>query len=532
MGTNEGHRGTEAGAMGGLGEPGPGGSGAARADPRGVTSGIAPPGPLAPSIPIESARAWLAAIVENSDDAIIGKTLDGIITWWNAGARRIFGYTAGEAVGRPIAMLLPADRRGEEAAILERLRRGERVAHYESVRVTKDGRHIDVSLSIAPIRDESGRIIGAGKIVRDITERTRAEAKFRLVVESAPCAIVMTNHVGRIVLVNAQTEQLFGYPRIELLWQPIELLVPERFRAEHRHSRAGFFAHPEARAMGAGRDLFGRRKDGSEFPVEIGLNPIATEEGLLVLAIIVDITARKRAEEQLRAAMEQVEAAGRVKDYFLAALSHELRTPLTPVLAAVEVMETRPELVAGLRQEIGIIRRNVEAEARMIDDLLDLTRAARGQIELHPEVVDVHAALRDALGSGQAEAEAKGLVVAQDLRADRHFVRADPARLRQILWNLIGNAVKFTPRGGRIALGTADDESGRVAIRVSDTGVGIEPAALARIFDAFEQGQRTLERGHGGLGLGLAIAKALAELHGGRLEGTSAGPGRGATFTL
>src|SRR5512135_1259368 len=398
MGTNEGHRGTEAGAMGGLGEPGPGGSGAARADPRGVTSGIAPPGPLAPSIPIESARAWLAAIVENSDDAIIGKTIDGIITWWNAGERRIFGYTAGEAVGRPIAMLLPADRQGEEAAILERLRRGERVAHYESVRVTKDGRHIDVSLSIAPIRDESGRIIGAGKIVRDITERTRAEVKFRLVVESAPCAIVMTNHVGRIVLVNAQTEQLFGYPRVELLWQPIELLVPERFRAEHRHSRAGFVAHPEARAMGAGRDLFGRRKDGSEFPVEIGLNPIATEEGLLVLGSIVDITERKRAEKRLREAMEKAEAASRAKDHFLAVLSHELRTPLTPVLAATTELEGHPGLPHDLRAEVNTIRRNVEVEARLIDDLLDLTRAVRGKVELRREPVDVHSALHNALG--------------------------------------------------------------------------------------------------------------------------------------
>jgi two-component system, chemotaxis family, CheB/CheR fusion protein len=476
-------------------------------------------------------RSQLAAIVESSEDAIFSKTLDGIITSWNAGARRIFGYEAEEVVGRPITMLLPADRRGEEATILERLRRGERVDHYESVRVTKDGRRIDVALTISPVRDDAGRVIGASKIVRDITERTRAESKLRLVVESAPNGIMMVDGDGRIVLVNAQMETLFGYRRDELLGQPMEMLVPERFRAKHPQYRTDFFAHPEARAMGAGRDLFGRRKDGSEFPVEIGLNPIATAEGLLILGAIVDITERKRAEERLRAAREQAEAASRAKDHFLAVLSHELRTPLTPVLAGATALEGHPGLPADLRAEVNTIRRNVEVEARLIDDLLDLTRAVRGKIELHREPVDVHSALHNALGFCRAEAEAKGLDLALDLRAVQPFVLADPARLRQILWNLIGNAVKFTPRGGRITLGTADDH-GRLAIRVSDTGVGIEPEALARIFDAFEQGHRTLERGHGGLGLGLAIAKTLAELHGGRLEGTSAGPGRGATFTL
>jgi two-component system, chemotaxis family, CheB/CheR fusion protein len=532
MRTNEERRGTPTDATGGRDDSGPDSSSAALAEPQGETSGIAPHGLMDLPPSVEQARAWLAAIVESSDEAIVSKTLDGIITSWNAGARRIFGYEAGEIVGRSVTVLLPPDRQGEEAAILERLRRGERVDRYESVRVAKDGRHIDVSLTISPIRDDAGRIVGASKIARDITERKRTEAKLRLVVESAPYAMVMVNREGRIVLVNAQTEKLFGYQRDELLGQSVELLVPERLQTKCPRYRASFFAHPVARALGVGYDLSGRRKDGGEFPMEISLNPIETEEGLLVLSAMVDITERKRVEEKLREAMEQAEAASRAKDHFLAVLSHELRTPLTPVLAVATALEGHPGLPADLRKEVGTIRRNVEVEARLIDDLLDLTRVVRGKIELHREVVDVHAALLDALGFCRADAEAKGLALALELRAGRPFVWADPARLRQILWNLIGNAVKYTPQGGQILLGTADDEHGRLEVRVSDTGVGIDPEALARIFDAFEQGERTLRRGFGGLGLGLAISKALAELHGSSLEATSAGPGRGATFRL
>jgi PAS domain S-box-containing protein len=402
--TNEKRRGISTDTTGSHDDSGPDSSSAPRPEPRGGASGGTP-------ILVEQARAWLAAIIESSDDAIVSKTLDGIITSWNLGARRIFGYEAEEIVGQPITLLLPPDRQDEEVVILEWLRRGERVDHFESVRLAKDGRPIDVSLTISPIRDESGRIVGASKIARDITER-------------------------------------------------------------------------------------------------------------------------RLAERALREAKTAAEAASRAKDHFLAVLSHELRTPLTPVLAAVTALEGHPELPADLREEVGLIRRNVEVEARLIDDLLDLTRLVRGKVELHREAVDVHSALHDALGFCRVDAKAKRLAVALDLRAGRHFVWADPARLRQILWNLIGNAVKYTPQGGRITLGTANDEHGRLEIRVVDTGVGIELGAQSRIFDAFEQGERMLIRGHGGLGLGLAISKALAELHGGRLEASSAGPGRGATFTL
>ena len=253
---------------------------------------------------------------------------------------------------------------------------------------------------------------------------------------------------------------------------------------------------------------------------------------MIIQCNIRDVTERKRAEEELRRAKEAAEEAGRAKDRFLATLSHELRTPLTPVLATIAYVETMPDLPAELREEFASIRRNVELEARLIDDLLDVTRIGQGKLELHREVVDAHAILRAALEVCQGEAEAKGLEVSLALRAKVHHVWADPVRLQQVFWNLIKNAVKFTPAGGRISLRSADAGAGRLAIEVADTGVGIEPEALPRIFDAFEQGGTAVTRRYGGLGLGLAIAKMLVELHGGSLTATSGGRAGGSLFRV
>lgn len=244
-----------------------------------------------------------------------------------------------------------------------------------------------------------------------------------------------------------------------------------------------------------------------------------------------DITARKRVEEGLQAAREQAEAANRAKDHFLAVLSHELRTPLTPVLAIAHALEMDTTLPAAAREDLATIRRNVQTEARLIDDLLDLTRIARGKIDLHPELVDVHKTLGAALELCRGDLRTKGLEVALDYRADVPHVWADSARLQQIFLNLLHNAIKFTPAGGRIRVGTLR-RGERLHVEVSDNGVGIPPDRLPRIFDAFEQGERTVTRGLGGLGLGLAIVKSLVELHGGTVRAESAGVGRGATFEI
>ena len=382
------------------------------------------------STPIDLARAaaqaWLAAVVESSDDAIVSKDLDGVVTSWNQGAERIFGWTAAEAVGRPIAsLIIPPDRQTEEPQILARLRAGERVDHFETVRVTKDGRLIDVSVTISPIRDPSGRTIGASKIARDVT-------------------------------------------------------LQKRFHHELQIAR-----------------------DAAE-------------------------QARQLAER----AREEAEAANRAKDHFLSVLSHELRTPLTPVLGAISLMEQNAaSLPEELREQVRMMRRNVETEARLVDDLLDITRIARGKIRLHYEVIDAHAALRDAVAVFRSDIDEKGLAVTVALRARAYHVWADPGRFQQILLNLLSNAVKFTPPDGTIAVRTGND-NGRVRIEVSDSGAGIDPEMMPRLFRPFEQGAYTAARRLGGLGLGLSIVKSLVELHKASISATSEGKDRGSTFTL
>jgi PAS domain S-box-containing protein len=248
--------------------------------------------------------------------------------------------------------------------------------------------------------------------------------------------------------------------------------------------------------------------------------------------ITVDVTAQKESEQVLRQAKDAAEAANNAKDRFLAVLSHELRTPLMPVLTEVQSLEMESTLGPDVRESLGVIRRNVELEARLIDDLLDLTRISKGKLQLNFETVDLHAAIRSAMDICSADVVGKRLTTSVDLSAGKHHVRADPARLQQVFWNLIKNAIKFTPTGGHITIHSYDDACGATTVTVTDNGIGIEPDALARIFDAFEQADESVTRQFGGLGLGLAISKALIGLHGGKLRASSAGPGQGSTFTV
>jgi two-component system CheB/CheR fusion protein len=249
-------------------------------------------------------------------------------------------------------------------------------------------------------------------------------------------------------------------------------------------------------------------------------------------AVCEEITGKRRAREELRQAKEAAEAASEAKDHFLAALSHELRTPLTPVLAIASVLEEEPRLPGYAREQLAVIRRNVELEARLIDDLLDLTRIERGKIELHPEPTDARQLLEDALHACcQQDIDSGRVRVTWDLAAASHQVRADAPRLSQVFWNLLRNAVKFTPDGGSIHLATRD-EDGQLVVSVSDSGIGIEPARLAHIFDAFEQEGPAVTTRSGGLGVGLAISRAIVELHGGTIGAASDGRHRGATFAV
>jgi PAS domain S-box-containing protein len=362
-------------------------------------------------------QSQLAAIVASSDDAIVSKTLEGIIETWNQGAERIFGYTADEVIGQPINIIIPDDRQHEEPEILRRIRSGLRVDHFETIRRRKDGRLIDISVTISPVRDSTGTIVGASKIARDISSQ-------------------------------------------------------------------------------------------------------------------------KRIQRELEAAKAAAEEANRAKDQFLSVLSHELRTPLTPALASLSYLESQSQLNEEVRAQVGMARRNVEAEARLVDDLLDLTRIARGKMSLHFEVIDLHAALRAAVATVQRELDEKALEVSLALRARPYEVWADSGRLQQVFLNLLTNAIKFTPNGGAIAVrtsggsGNGDNGNGgnRIRIQISDTGSGIDPQMLERLFAPFEQASSA--RRFGGLGLGLSITRSLIEMHRGTINAASEGLDRGATFTL
>jgi PAS domain S-box-containing protein len=379
----------------------------------------------------EVAQARLAAIVESSDDAIVSKTLDGVIRTWNRGAERIFGWTAEEVIGKPITIIIPPDRLEEEPRILARLRAGERVDHFETIRQAKDGRLLAISVTISPIRDASGKVVGASKIARDIT-------------------------------------------------------LQKQFETE----------------LMAARD--------------------AAEQARLAAE------AAQRAAEHAKL---EAETANKAKDRFLSVLSHELRTPLTPVLGTLSLLEQDTALPSTVAEQLAMIRRNVETEARLVDDLLDLTRIARGKVQLHFEVVDAHATIRNVVGMFNAQVEEKNLTLAQNFRAKRFHVWADPGRFQQVLLNLMSNAVKFTPEGGTITVRTSN-ENGHLKIEIIDTGVGIEPQALSRLFKPFEQGEQTVTRQFGGLGLGLSIVKSLVEMHKASISALSDGTNKGAAFTL
>ncbi|MGE5608248.1 MAG: ATP-binding protein [Bacillota bacterium] len=280
-------------------------------------------------------------------------------------------------------------------------------------------------------------------------------------------------------------------------------------------------------------DTFLRRSDGQSLSVEVTCSSRQFADARYAIVVARDNTERKRAEAAMARAKEAADAANQAKDRFLASLSHELRTPLTPVLAIVSSLVEDPSISARLREDLATIRRNIELESRLIDDLLDLTRINRGKLELRYERVDVHAILRHAIRiCCDPQITGKRLHVQMNLEAAQHYLRGDGSRLEQIFWNLLNNAVKFTPEGGAITVRSCNPEEGGIVVEITDTGIGIEPEAFPKLFDAFAQGGRSIMRQFGGLGLGLAISKALAELHDGRIAAESPGCNRGATFRV
>ncbi|HEX8076685.1 MAG TPA: PAS domain S-box protein [Chthoniobacterales bacterium] len=523
----------------------------------------------------EEASRRLAAIIESSDDAIVSKDLNGIITSWNAAAERLFGYKPEEIIGKSILTLIPLDRRHEEPGILGRIRRGERIEHYETVRQRKDGSLFDISVTVSPLKNQDGEIIGASKIARDISERVQNErrrtaqysvasllARSWSMAEIGPPVIEAIAAVGKwncgsIWLRDPTEERLEcaitwhdDSPGLAAFAETSRAVVlandeglpgrvvtskkavwVEDLRTNANFARASAAAAAELNSafafplIAGGEvngvlELFSRQTVKPDDDMLSLMEALGSQIGLFIH--------RRKMDTELTRQKETAEAANAAKDRFLATLSHELRTPLTPILIWAGGMLNDPSLPPEIDEGLQMVCRNVELEARLIDDLLDLTRIARGKLRLHLRKSDAHSLLSHAMEIVGDEISSRQLKLSVEFNAADHMILADESRLQQVFWNVLKNASKFTPGEGAVTVRTFNPRPQALFIEISDTGIGIEPQNLEKIFDAFEQGGLRRE----GLGLGLAISKAIVEMHRGSIRAFSEGPGKGAKFVI
>jgi PAS domain S-box-containing protein len=460
---------------------------------------------------------------------------DGTINYVNAAVEESFGYSKNDLVGQSIRILIHDSAhtdydgfRHKNSLTAQTVSSSNRL----SIRVRrKDGTSFTVELALATATFDGKSFVLASMI--DTSHRELAEARFRHVFEASASGMILIDSRGRIQLANQAIETMFGYKRVELINQPIETLVPRRFRHGHVAQRNAFIANPETRSMGAGRDLFGLKKDGTEFPVELGLNPIKTEEGTLVLGSVIDITERQRAADRLREMTEEALQANQSKSEFLAAMSHELRTPLNAILGFSQGLLERADrqpLNEHQKDRIAKIYKSGEHLLSLINNILDIAKVEAGKTDLHITTFPLTLVFNDVLALAQAVAREKpGLTVTLDVEPHLPEITTDAGKLKQILINLASNACKFTARG-TVTL-KAECGSGGFILSVADTGVGITPDQLDRVFEKFHQIRQATSQSIKGTGLGLPLSKKLAELLGGSISVQSKA-GEGTVFSV
>jgi PAS domain S-box-containing protein len=528
----------------------------------------------------EEAADRLAAVIQSSDDAIVTKSLDSIITSWNPAAERMFGYTKEEAIGQSIRMIIPPERQSEEDVVLAKIRAGERVDHYETVRQRKDGTRLHVSLTVSPLRSAEGRIIGASKIARDITEQKRlqAEALEHAVTTEKLAAVgaLVASSLERNVVLQKVTDAATELTTAEFgafFYHVVEAESGESYRLHAfsgapREAFAGFPA-PRAAAIFAstfqghspirlddvtrdtqyGRNAPNHGMPAGQLPVRSYLAVPVTGVNMSVLGglffghskvgVFTEQHERLALGVAAWAAMalensqlyDEARNANRMKDEFLAVLSHELRTPLNAIVGYSRLL--RGGVLSGEKAERGLetLERNAASLTQIVEDVLDVSRIVSGKIRLDVQPVEIPLIVDNAVATMQPAADAK--LIRLQLLIDPRVgpVAGDPDRLQQVVWNLLSNAVKFTSKGGRVQL-RVECVNSHVEIVVSDTGVGIRADFLPHVFDRFRQADSGTTRKTGGLGLGLAIVRHIVELHGGTVQAASAGEGEGATFRV
>lgn len=480
-------------------------------------------------------EAQFRDLLESTPDAIIMANPTGRIVLANSQAEKLFGYERGELLGQLVEMLLPSrygnSHVGHRSAYFATPRARSMGAGLELYGIRKDGGEFPVEISLSPLVTDEGTLVMSA--IRDIGERKKAEQKFRGLLESAPDAIVIVNPEGKIVLVNSQTERLFGYPREELLDHSVDMLVPDRYRGKHHGHRGGFFAQPQPRSMGAGLELHGLRKDGTEFPVEISLSPLETEDGMLVSSAIRDVTDRKDIERALYDKNIELLNAAAAKNSFLANMSHELRTPLNGIIGFAEFLsDGKPgPLNAKQKEYLEDILSSGKHLLQLINDVLDLAKVESGKMEVFYEPFMLSEAVAEVCAVAKPIAQKKSIYVEVAVAPEIQEVILDQKKTKQVLYNLLSNALKFTEDRGSVSIMVSSSNDATFTLAVKDSGIGIEAADLRRLFVEFEQLEAGASRRYEGTGLGLALTRKMVELQGGKIQVQSK-PGVGSTFSV
>jgi PAS domain S-box-containing protein len=480
---------------------------------------------------------------------------EGVVLTWNVGAERIKGYRAAEIIGQHFSRFYPPEALARGLPERE-LQVASDVGTFEDEgwRVRKDGSLFWANVVLTAMRDANGQLLGFAKVTRDLTQRRgheeelrRSEERFRLLVEGvAEYAIFMLDINGRVATWNIGAERLKGYAADEIIGQHFSIFYPDDVKA------SGWPDHELRVAMEKGNFVdngWRVRKDGTRFWANVTITALRDDTGRFIgyAKLTRDLTEAKRAaaaeqasqqrEEILdaeRSARMAAQHASRIKDEFLATLSHELRTPLSAILGWTQVLlnEGRaPQGPDAQKRAIEVIDRNARAQVRLIDDLLEMSRIMAGKFRLELQQVSMLSVVEAALDSAKPTAETKGIRLKAILGASQDIVNGDGARLQQVVWNLLANAIKFTPKGGQVQV-VLQRINSHIELSVSDTGIGIPESFLPHVFDRFSQKDSSIARAFGGLGLGLAICKQLVELHGGSIRASSQGEAKGATFIV
>ncbi len=528
----------------------------------------------------DTALRHFARVIESSDDAIISKDLNSTITSWNRSAERLFGYTAAEAIGQSIRMIIPPDLQGEEDEVLSRIRAGEIVDHYETRRLRKDGSEILISLTVSPLVDDTGVVIGASKIARDISERVRllaeAQEQARIAEQLRDVGASVASSLDQNTIVQKVTDTATSLTNAEFGAFFYDLVDMESGESSTLHTlseatKEAFANFPQPRATA----IFGPTFHGEGIvrlddltkdpwyrknppfpgiaaghlpvraylavPVKAGSGEVLgglffghskpgvfTEQHERLAAGVASWAALALQNARLYVAARE---ADRLKDQFLAVLSHELRTPLNAILGYARLL--RGGVLTGEKAERGLetLERNASSLTQIVEDVLDVSRIVSGKIRLDVQPVELPLVIHNAVATVQPAADAKGVRLHTIVDPRCGPVAGDPERLQQVVWNLLSNAVKFTPKGGRVEV-RLERVNSHIELVVSDTGIGIRPDFLRHVFERFRQADAGTTRSTGGLGLGLSIVRNIVEMHGGSVHVASEGTDRGATFRV